>query len=198
MRAKAGGAAGVALAAGLALIGACSRNNQITAPGPAVTLTGCLQPGTARDTYRLTGLGAPTGPVGTRGVGQMPTAANPTGTASRSRTADEGAFDTRLYTLVGGKSVDLAPFQGEVVRVTGYVEQGSDGKVTGLSGSGQNAPPMTDQQSRRAPNTAGGANATTGEGPDSSVRGHAADRPLQTIRVDKIQRVRADCSADTK
>jgi hypothetical protein len=190
-------AAAAAIAAALAFLGACSRNNQITAPGPTVTLTGCLQPGDIRDTYRLTASGAPTGPLGTRGVGQPSEGSNPTGTAARSRTADEGAFDTRLYTVVAGKNVNLAIYQGALVKVTGSVEQGDDAKVTGLGGSSQNPPPPTDMQSQQgSSNAAGGtANATTGQGPQSSVLGPAPNRPAHTIRVARVERVSVDCGS---
>ncbi len=127
----------------------------------------------------------------------MPTDTNPTGSAARSRTADEGAFDTRLFTLVAGKSVDLGAYQGALVKVTGHVEHGHEANGTGSSGSNQNPPATTDQQPQDARNTAG-ANPTTGEGPQSSVHGYAPDRPERTIRVDKVQRVSADCSATTK
>ncbi len=173
--------------AALAAMGfACQHAHETGSMTPKVTLVGCLQPGDQPDTYRLANTAAPTGPVGTQGTAPMVGRDNATGTAASSHTSDLGVPDTRLYTLVGGKNVDLAPFQGTVVKVTGQLERAkrsNAGGATGGSTAGQNAQP-----------DASGGNPTTGQGPQSSVYGPAPDRPDQTLRVSAVQRVAPDCA----
>ncbi len=169
----------IALALTVAALGAACERSPKTEARPRVVLVGCLQPGDTPDTYRLANTAAPTGPVGTRGTAPMVGPNNPTGTAASSHTSDLGVADTRLYTLVGSKKVDLAQYQGAVVRITGDVER-PGGNASGGGGSTGQAQ--------------GGANPTTGSGPQSSVVGPSPDRPEPRVRVDSVQRVAPDCA----
>ncbi len=187
----------IVVAAAAALAVGCTGSSRVSPYGPAVVLTGCMQPGTAPDSYRLAVVGSPTGIVGTTGARQNQGETNPTGTASENNTSDIGAATTRMYDLVAGKNVNLAIHQGSVVQVVGHLENQRGQHATGTSGATagqpQNAtPPGTGQQN--APPGTGGMNPATGQGPQSAVHGPARNRPVDIVHVDSIKRVAGTCS----
>ncbi len=184
------------VAAVLGFLLGCSGSDRVSPYGPAIVLTGCMQPGAGPDTYRLAVVGAPAGIVGTTGARRNPTKTNPAGTAAESSDSDVGAATTRMYELIAGKNVDLAAHQGSVVQIVGHLEKQNEPQTTGTSGAAggqpQNAtPPQTGQQNAQ-PGT-GGMNPATGEGPQSSVHGPARNRPVEVVHVDSVKRVAGSC-----
>lgn len=192
----------VALAVGSVL--ACNRGSETTAPPGQVMLTGCLQPGEAPDTYQLAWTAAPSRPVGTRGSKQETASGNATGTAARSGTSDLGVADTRLFTLVAGRNVDLGQYQGALVTITGRVEKHAEptpGTAAGSTGQSLSRPAADQQNQQNAPEGNSGtavqhpsSNPTTGVGPQSSVLRQAPNRPEQIVRVQSVQRVAPNCA----
>ncbi len=164
--------AAIAISAALAWVLGCSGSKQISPYAREVVLSGCLEPGDAPQSFRLAVNGTPNGMVGTTGAHQTDV---PGSSVAESNTSDLGAPTTRIYSLVPGKNVDLAVEQGRVVQIRGHLEERRrNEQATGTSGSG-------------------GANPTTGQGPQSSVHGPAANRPVDMIRVDSVQRVGGNC-----
>ncbi len=179
--------------------------------GPTIALTGCLQPGSAPDTYQLNAVAAPNGAVGTSGGGQSNSPSNPTGSSTQSNTSDIGAATSQIYTLVPGKNVDLNRDQGTMVSITGHLEETGNGQ--GPSAAGASNSQGQGQQSKAVPQThdnsrssgsrdqtgslggeqGNGANPTTGQGPQSFAQGRAGNRAEQVVHVDAEHRVTGDC-----
>ncbi len=188
--------AGLLVAAAAAVIVACTGSDRVSPYGPAVVLTGCMQPGIAPDTYRLAVAGTPSGIVGTMGARQNQMQSNPTGTAAENNDSDIGAATTRMYELVAGRNVNLAIHQGSVGQIVGHLEQQSGRHATGTSGAGaqpENAAPANTGQQNAQPGT-GGMNPATGQGPQSAVHGPARNRPVDVVRVDSVKRVAGTCA----
>ncbi len=188
---------GFLVAAAVALVVGCTGSSGVSPYGPAVVLTGCVQPGSAPDTYRLAVVGSPNGIVGTTGARQNQGETNPTGTAAENNSSDIGAATTRMYDLVASKNVNLAIHQGSVVQIVGHLENQRGQHATGTSGTtagqAQTAtPPETGQQNGQ-PGT-GGMNPATGQGPQSAVHGPARNRPVDVVQVDSIKRVAGTCA----
>lgn len=119
--------AGLAVAVGSMSLTAQETAKPQTMTKDSITVTGCLQAGTAPDTFTLSNVtqaAAATSATGTSGA-----------SATASATTGPKSMDTK-YELVAGGSVNLKPHVGHKVEITGTEAKGA----MGTSGSTPSTP----------------------------------------------------------